>query len=108
MLNKEIEKLLDCSNCNLKECIACEITYTDKQKIKKYIELLESKLETNKIGLDEMQKEAIKIAEEKNELENKLKQVIKELKVIRNNIEKNEFVGYADEIQDIIQTVEGE
>ena len=38
MLNKEeIEKLLDCSNCNLNECIGCEITYTDRKNIIEYI-----------------------------------------------------------------------
>lgn len=41
MKNKEVEKLLDCSNCELKECITCDITYTDRKKIREYIEKLE-------------------------------------------------------------------
>ena len=40
MKNKEVEKLLDCSNCELKECITCDITYTDRKKIREYIEKL--------------------------------------------------------------------
>lgn len=41
MKNKEVEQLLDCSDCELKECIACEITWTDRKKIREYIEKLE-------------------------------------------------------------------
>lgn len=41
MKNKEIENLLSCENCRLNECIQCEISYTDRNKIRKYIEYLE-------------------------------------------------------------------
>ena len=41
MKNKEVEELLDCSKCKLKECIGCDITYTDRKKIKEYIEKIE-------------------------------------------------------------------
>lgn len=41
MNKEEIEVLNKCNNCKLKECIGCEITYTEIQKIKKYIEELE-------------------------------------------------------------------
>ena len=41
MKNKEVEKLLNCSKCKLKECIGCDITYTDRKKIKEYIEEIE-------------------------------------------------------------------
>ncbi len=44
MLNKEIENLLNCDNCKLKECIGCEISYTDRKKIRQYIEQLENKV----------------------------------------------------------------
>lgn len=44
MQNKEIEKLLSCDNCKLSECIQCEISYTDKKKIREYIEQLENKV----------------------------------------------------------------
>ncbi len=43
MLNKEIENLLSCDSCKLKECISCEIIYTDRKKIREYIEQLEQK-----------------------------------------------------------------
>lgn len=43
-MNKEVKELLNkCDNCNLKECICCEFTYTDIQEIKKYIKELEQK-----------------------------------------------------------------
>lgn len=43
-MNKEVEKLLNkCDNCKLKECIGCEFTWTDIQKIRKYIQELEQK-----------------------------------------------------------------
>lgn len=45
MKNKELEELLDCSTCKLKECIGCDITYTDRKKIKEYIEELEKMVE---------------------------------------------------------------
>ena len=45
MKNKEVEKLLDCSKCKLTECIGCDITYTDRKKIKEYIEELEKMVE---------------------------------------------------------------
>ena len=41
MLNKEIDKLLSCSHCKLKECIGYEITWTDRKNIREYIEKLE-------------------------------------------------------------------
>ena len=45
MKNKELEQLLDCSKCKLTECIGCDITYTDRKKIKEYIEELEKMVE---------------------------------------------------------------
>ena len=36
------------------------------------------------------------------------KEVIEDLKEVRHNLEKDGFVGYADEIEDIIQFAEGE
>lgn len=45
MKNKELEELLDCSKCKLTECIGCDITYTDRKKIKEYIEELEKMVE---------------------------------------------------------------
>lgn len=45
MKNKEVEQLLDCSKCKLTECIGCDITYTDRKKIKEYIEELEKMID---------------------------------------------------------------
>lgn len=43
-MNKEGEQLLNkCDNCKLKECIGCEFTWADIQKIRKYIQELEQK-----------------------------------------------------------------
>ena len=54
MNKEEIELLNKCDNCKLKECIACEFTYTDIQKIKKYVEETESILDkvTDKLKED--------------------------------------------------------
>ena len=50
MNKEEIEKakelLNKCDNCKLKECITCEFTWTDIQKIKKYVENIETTNET--------------------------------------------------------------
>ncbi len=44
MQNKEIEKLLDCDNCPTSyACEGCEITWTDRKKIREYIDNLEGK-----------------------------------------------------------------
>ena len=54
-MKEEIENLLNkCDNCNLKECIGCEFTYVDIQKIKKYVEQKESILDkvTDKLKED--------------------------------------------------------
>lgn len=54
-MDKEVKELLNkCDNCKLKECIACEFTYTDIQKIKKYVEELKSILDkvTDKLKED--------------------------------------------------------
>ncbi len=48
MLNKEIENLLSCDNCKLSECVQCEISYTDRKKIREYIEQLEAENTTLK------------------------------------------------------------
>ena len=48
MKNKEVEKLLDCSKCNLYYCNTCDITWSDRKLIREYIEKLES--EVNQSG----------------------------------------------------------
>lgn len=44
MQNKEIEKLLSCDNCPFHTCEGCEITWTDRKKIKEYIDQQENKV----------------------------------------------------------------
>lgn len=45
-MNKEVKELLNkCDTCKLKQCEGCEFTYTDIQKIKKYVEQKESILD---------------------------------------------------------------
>lgn len=59
-MDKQVKDLLNkCDNCKLKECIACEFTYTDIQKIKKYVEELESILDkvTDKLKEDAREEE---------------------------------------------------
>lgn len=49
MQNKEIEKLLSCDNCPTSyACEGCEITWADRDKIKKYIYELEAEILTHK------------------------------------------------------------
>lgn len=58
MLNKEIENLLSCNNCKLSECVQCEISYTERNQIREYIE----QLETEKQNLiDKLEKDIVNI-----------------------------------------------
>lgn len=60
MLSKEeMHKVLNkCDNCNLKECINCEMSYTVRQMIREYIE----QLETDKQKLiEKLEKDVINI-----------------------------------------------
>ena len=96
-MNKEVKELLNkCDNCKLKECIACEFTYTDIQKIKKYVEELESILD--------------KVTDKLKEICNKY---IKEYK----NVEKLDLIGgntavlqelscVIDDIEEILNIIE--
>ena len=57
---KEVKELLNkCDNCKLKECEGCEFTYTDIQKIKKYVEQKETILDkvTDKLKEDAREEE---------------------------------------------------
>lgn len=54
-MTKEVKELLNkCDNCKLKECIGCEFTCTEIQKIKEYVEQKESILDkvTDKLKED--------------------------------------------------------
>lgn len=43
MLSEEIQEILTkCDNCKLTECIGCDITYTEKNEIREYINQLEA------------------------------------------------------------------
>lgn len=53
MTNKEIEKLLSCDNCPTSyACEGCEITWTDRDKIRKYIYELEAEILTHERNAD--------------------------------------------------------
>lgn len=56
MLSKEeMHKVLNkCDNCNLKECINCEMSYTVRQMIREYIEQLEKEVEEVTIQRNEL------------------------------------------------------
>lgn len=44
MESKEIENILNkCDTCKLQECINCKMSYTERQKIKEYVEELETR-----------------------------------------------------------------
>ena len=72
MLNKEeIEKILSCDKCPTSyACEGCDITYNDKQKIKKYIQELEESnkqldIENNRLEKIEFERDtANKVIEE--------------------------------------------
>lgn len=83
-MNKEVEQLLSkCDNCKLKECIGCEFTWTDIQKIRKYIQELE-------------QKQSIL-----DKVTDKLKEYLKAIK-------RDGIYGYDKEINEILNIIEGE
>lgn len=83
-MNKEVEQLLSkCDNCKLKECIGCEFTWTDIQKIRKYIQELE-------------QKQSI------------LDKVTDRLKEYLKAIKRDGIYGYDKEINEILNIIEGE
>lgn len=83
-MNKEVEQLLNkCDNCKLKECIGCEFTWTDIQKIRKYIQELE-------------QKQSI------------LDKVTDRLKEYLKAIKRDGIYGYDKEINEILNIIEGE
>ena len=82
-MNKEVEQLLSkCDNCKLKECIGCEFTWTDIQKIRKYIQELE-------------QKQSIL-----DKVTDKLKEYLKAIK-------RDGIYGYDKEINEILNIIEG-
>ena len=80
-MDKQVKDLLNkCDNCKLKECIACEFTYTDIQKIKKYVEETESILD----------------------------KATDKLKEIRRELDDDGFDYYAQEITEALNIIEGE
>ena len=61
-MEEEVKELLNkCDTCKLKQCEGCEFTYTDIQKIKKYVEQKETILDkvtdfANKIATEKAEK----------------------------------------------------
>ena len=116
---KEVKELLNkCDNCKLKECEGCEFTYTDIQKIKKYIENIEttnetldkecSRLERNDFILDKV----TEFLKEEPTLENVRVEASKIYKIIfKPQIEKT--ITHALELvnsyrKEILNIIEGE
>ena len=118
-MNKEVKELLNkCDNCKLKECIGCEFTYVDIQKIKKYVENIETLNETYQV-INELSEREIKKLEQKesmlDKLTDKLKERIKELDNLKENYIKLKEYDQVDftlckkrEVQNILNIIEGE
>ena len=115
-MEEEIKELLNkCDNCKLKECIACEFTWTDIQKIKKYIENIETTNET-------LDKECSRLEQKESILDkvtDKLKEVNKKYKNEYENIENMELLAtkicvlqelscVIGDIEEILNIIEGE
>lgn len=84
-MNKEVKELLNkCDNCKLKECIGCEFTYVDIQKIKKYVGNIEILNETYQV-INELSEREIKKLEQKESILDKVTDKLKE------DIETNNF-----------------
>jgi hypothetical protein len=127
MQNKEIEKLLSCDNCLFYACEGCETTWTDRKKIREYIDQLENKVKelkkendkltyarnwyfehtVNKIVTPEMLHKILRtkyIGREK--IENKIAELDKEEKEIyKKDIGNNELyrLKIIDEIRSVLQ-----
>lgn len=93
MQNKEIEKLLSCDNCLFYACEGCEITWTDKKKIREYIEQLENKIKEE----TERNKKLIKKLEE--DIENSDKGLDTNILLIKEYYKNKK--EYAEEILSI-------
>lgn len=84
-MNKEVKELLNkCDNCKLKECIGCEFTCVDIQKIKKYVGNIEILNETYQV-INELSEREIKKLEQKESI---LDRVTKTLKRDREIFDK--------------------
>lgn len=101
-MNKEVKELLNkCDNCKLKECIGCEFTYVDIQKIKKYVGNIEILNETYQV-INELSEREIKKLEQKEAILDKVKEEC-----------KKQMTEYEDSIleifpQKLLNIIEGE
>ena len=118
MLDKEeVKDLLNkCDNCKLKQCEGCEFTYTDIQKIKKYVESLELTNETWQVS-NEMFREKTKELEQKesilDKVIDKLKETIKiEREFMKDTEHKSMAFHYSNgrevSSKEILEIIEGE
>lgn len=98
-MNKEVKELLNkCDNCKLKECIGCEFTYVDIQKIKKYVGNIEILNETYQV-INELSEREIKKLEQKESILDKVTDLIKNETI---NIGGFECIAVED-LQNIIE-----
>ena len=101
MQKKEIEKLLSCDTCLFHACEGCETTWTDRKKIREYIDQLENKVKElecdnhnkeNKITEQEiflqMSTEVIKNSLLKQVIREKIEEINKELEKYREYTEQ--------------------
>lgn len=104
-MNKEVKELLNkCDNCKLKECIGCEFTYVDIQKIKKYVGNIEILNETYQV-INELSEREIKKLEQKESI---LDKVTDKLKELETELKNDGYNYYEKEIQKILNIIEGE
>lgn len=116
-MNKEVEQLLSkCDNCRLKECIGCEFTWTDIQKIKKYVGNIEILNETYQV-INELSEREIKKLEQKESILDKVTDKLKEdinnynkelLKVSTMSIKNTDLTARILQSQKILNIIEGE
>ena len=104
MNKEEIEKILNkCDKCTLNECIGCEITYTETNKIKKYIQQLETEvkeLEAREQKVKKFLKSKISITYKKEDTELEkilLEEVVRQVKIYGNCILKLYKEGESNE-----------
>lgn len=98
MTEKEkIQKLLSCDNCKFATCEQCEISYNDKQLIKKYIAEKNDTINKQKEQIEYLRRSCgrkeeclIEEQQENAELENELKEKDKIIDLMAETIECNQ------------------
>ena len=114
---KEVKELLNkCDNCKLKECIGCEFTCTEIQKIKEYVEQKETildkvtdKLKEDRLIFNYLVKEKSNVIVNKSLFNhtNEILNIIEGEKIMKKfNLALNEMFMSPIKIEDIEETVD--